>query len=250
VYLRLHIKSLGRRLTTAQKTDLLKQRQRLESRINTFEQRMAILLHVSEDTRWTNSAGKMRGMEDSEDEVSDVDPSSLPDMTITPELDMLCLPSSLAAGEIHRKSLESVAIVEAELRRAQINDSLHRLRLALGEKAMSFRADVCNSHSQRTSQRAWATVHKHDSDARKHRNTYNHARAALIRLDRFPEFLATLSNITEQDMKMSGDVTEENRYGQRSDTLAWFWRLDDCLSGDDQLSPRMKECKYFTITAI
>jgi hypothetical protein len=80
---------------------------------------MAILLHVSEDTRWTNSAGKIRGMEDSEDEFSDVDPSSLPDMTITPELDMLCLPSSLAAGEIHRKSLESVAIVEAELRRAQ-----------------------------------------------------------------------------------------------------------------------------------
>jgi hypothetical protein len=46
----------------------------------------------------------------------------------------------------------------------------------------------------------------------------------------------------EQDMKMSGNVTEENRYGQRSDTLAWFWRPDDGLSGEDNLSPRMKEC--------
>lgn len=211
---------------------------------------MSILLNVSEDTRWTNSAGKMRCTEDSEGEFSDVDSSSFPDMTITPELDMLSLPSSLATGEIHRKSLDSVALVEAELRRAQINDSLHGLRLALGEKAMSFRADVRNANSQRTSQRAWATVHKHDAHARKHRNTYNHARAALIRLDHFPEFLSTLSDITEQDMKMSGDITEENRYGQRSDTLAWFWRLDDCLSGDDQLSPRMKECKYLAITSI
>jgi hypothetical protein len=115
--------------------------------------------------------------------------------------------------------------------------------LALGEKAMSFRADVRNAKSQRTSQRAWANIHKHDSDARKHRNIYNHARAALIRLDHLPEFLATLHDITEHDMKMSGDLTEENRYGQRSDTLAWFWRLDDGLSGEDELSPRMKECK-------
>jgi hypothetical protein len=233
--LRRHIKSLGRRLSTAQKTDLLKQRQRLESRITTFEQHMTIVLHVSDDTRWTKSAGKIRTMDDSEDEWSDSDvgSSTFPEMLITPELDMLSLPSSLAPGEIHRKSLDSISTVEAELRRAQINDSLHGLRLALGEKAMSFRADVRNASSQRTSQRAWANVHKHDTDARKHRKLYNHARAALIRLDCFPEFLATLHDISEQDMKMSGDITEENRYGQRSDTLAWFWRLDDGLSDED-----------------
>ena len=79
---------------------------------------------------------------------------------------------------------------------------------------------------------------------------YNRARAALIHLNHFPAFLATLHDISEQDMKMSRDITEENRYGQRSDTLAWFWRLDDGLSNEDTLSPHMKECKYLVLTSI
>ncbi|KAJ7315613.1 hypothetical protein DFH08DRAFT_661636, partial [Mycena albidolilacea] len=33
--------------------------------------------------------------------------------------------------------------------------------------------------------------------------------------------------ITKQDLTMSGDLTEANRMGQRSSTLAWFWRLED-----------------------
>lgn len=250
VSLRQHIKLLGRCLSTVQKTNLLKQQQHLESRISSFEQRMNILLNVSDDTRWIPIGGKMRAIEGSEDELSDVDSATFSEVTMTPESDMLSLPSSLAVGEIHRQSLHSIAIVEAELQHAQINDSLHRLRLALGEKAMSFQADVCNVKSQRTSLRAWATVHKRDSEARKHRNIYNHARAALIRLDCCPDFLSTLHNITEQDMKMSGDLTEENRYGQRLDTMVWFWRLDNGLSEVDQLSPRMKECELLLLPSI
>jgi hypothetical protein len=72
---------------------------------------MTIVLHVSDDTRWTKSAGKIRTMDDSEDEWSDSDvgSSTFPEMLITPELDMLSLPSSLAPGEIHRKSLDSTS---------------------------------------------------------------------------------------------------------------------------------------------
>jgi hypothetical protein len=205
---------------------------------------MCGLLNLSEDTQWSTEAGRFRTAEESADELSDADEAHLPEMAMMPELDMLSLPSSLASGEIERNALESIAMVEAELRRGQIQDALHGLRLALGEKSLCFRAEVRNAHSQRTSQRAWANVHKHDADARMHRKLYNHARAALTRLNRFPDFLATLQDITEGDMKMSGDVTEENRYGQRSDTLAWFWRLDDGLSGEGNLSPRMRECMY------
>ena len=85
---------------------------------------------------------------------------------------------------------------------------------------MSFQADVHNANSQPTLLRAWATVYEHDLDARKHCNIYNHARAALIRLGCFLDFLLTLHDITEQDMKMSRDLTEENRYGQWSDMMA------------------------------
>jgi hypothetical protein len=155
---------------------------------------------------------------------------------------MIPLPSSLAPGEINRKSLQAIATVEAELRKAQIDDLLEGLRLALGEKSLAFRSDVRNANSQRTSHRAWANVHKFDAEARKHRKMYNHSRAALKRLEAFPDYLSTLHDITEDDMKMSGDLTEENRYGQRSEILPWFWRLDSGLSAEDQSSPRMREC--------
>jgi hypothetical protein len=205
---------------------------------------MCALLNLSDDTQWSTDAGQFRAAEESADELSDADEAHLPEMAMMPELDMLSLPSSLAPGEIDRNALESIAMVEAELRHGQIHDALHELRLALGEKSLCFRAEVRNANSQRTSQRAWANVHKHDADARKHRKMYNHARAALTRLNLLPDFLATLHDITEGDMKMAGDVTEENRYGQRSDTLAWFWRLDEGLSGEGNLSPRMRECAY------
>jgi hypothetical protein len=108
---------------------------------------MVTLLNISDDTQWMECAGNIHAMEDSEGELSDVDSSTLSEMTITPELYMLSLPSSLATGEIHHKSLDSIVIIEVELQCMQINNSLHGLQLALGEKAMLFRANVCNVNS-------------------------------------------------------------------------------------------------------
>lgn len=244
ISLQRHLRSLGQRLSTAQKTDLLKQRQCLEARITAFEQHMCVLLNLSEDTQWLAKTGRFHTAKESADELSDADSTHLPEMAMMPELDMLLLPSSLAPREINRNALELIVVVEAELRRGQIHDALHRLQLALGEKSLCFWAEVHNANSQQTSQHAWANVHKYDAEARKHRKMYNHARATLTHLNLFPDFLVTLQDITKADMKMSGDVTEENRYGQHSDTLAWFWRLDDGLSSEDNLNPHMRECAY------
>ena len=147
-----------------------------------------------------------------------------PDEWFIPEKERLTLPSSFALGEIDWLSLEPVAKIEIELRKGQINDVLESLRLALGEKSLCFRAEVRNADSQRTSLRAWDNIHKFDADARKHRNLYLHSQSALRRLPVDHTYLDTLKDITEGDMKMSGDVTEENRFGQRSDVLARFWR--------------------------
>ena len=76
---------------------------------------MVTLLNVSDDTRWITVAGNIRAIDHSEDELSDVDSSTFSEMTITPEADMLSLPSSLGPSEIHCQSLDSIAIVEVEL---------------------------------------------------------------------------------------------------------------------------------------
>ena len=66
-----------------------------------------------------------------------------------------------------------------------------------------------------------------------------------MRLNIDGEYLSTLHAITPEDMKMSGDVTEENHMGQRSSTLAWFWRLEgDSAMDKVDINPRMKECEY------
>ena len=44
-------------------------------------------------------------------------------------------------------------------------------------------------------------------------------------------------------MKMSADVTEENRFGQRSDMLAWFWQQGLNVEEEAVPSVRMQECK-------
>ena len=88
-------------------------------------------------------------------------------------------------------------------------------------------------------------MHKFDADVQQCCSTYQYARSALRRLQIDPEYLSTLRDITEDDMKVSGDLTDEGRFNQRSDTLAWFWRIGQ---GDDSDGPRMQECMLDDLT--
>lgn len=235
---------MGRNCSTAQKTDLLDRRRKLEARISSYEQRISYTMKLDDDVRWSTQSGKLPEPDPQPEEAFDDYLVDYPEDWFTPETERITLPSALGPGEIERLSLDVIAKVEAELRKGQINDSLESLRLALGEKSLCFRAEVRNADSQRTTQRAWDNIHKFDADARRHRSIYNHTRNALQRLPVEPEYLETLQDITEADMKMSGDVTEEHRFGQRSDTLAWFWRQNGQPESDDDSSPRMQECRH------
>jgi len=241
---------MGRNCSTAQKTDLLDRRRKLEARIGTYEQRISYIMKLDDDVQWSALAGKTPDLDPQLGEPFDDLLDDYPEGWFTPEKEQITLPSTLAPGEIERLSLHSIAGVEAELRKGQINDSLEGLRLALREKSLCFRADVRNANSQRTTQRAWDNVHKFDSEARQHRSMYNHVRNAIRRLPVEVEYLGTLQDITESDMKMSGDMTEENRFGQRSETLAWFWRHGAGRDSDDIAGPRMHECKSNSCSCI
>jgi hypothetical protein len=54
-----------------------------------------------------------------------------------------------------------------------------------------------------------------------------------------PEYLAMLCDITDDDLKVAGDITDEWRFGQRSDTLPWFWRIGEASNSN---APQMQEC--------
>ena len=47
--------------------------------------------------------------------------------------------------------------------------------------------------------------------------------------------------IHPQDLALSGDVVEEQRLGQRNDTLAWFWCIG--TMNDEQGNEWIDECE-------
>lgn len=71
--------------------------------------------------------------------------------------------------------------------------------------------------------------------------TYQRARAALIKLQLSSNELEKFQVINQSDLKMSSDIIEESRIGQRNDKIAWFWVLDRKGSQTDK--GWMEECK-------
>ncbi len=236
-----HVISLGTTCSVAQRNELLNRRRKLEARVGTYEHRISVIIKPDDDTRWSTQDGKLPDIDLQAEQMSEDLLELHPEGWFTPEWDRIMLPSALAPGEIDRLSLKSMAMIEAELRKGQVVDALEGLRLALGEKSLCFRTEVRNADSQRTTHRAWTNVHKLDAEARKCRATYRQARHALMHLDVDPEYLATLHDITDDDLKVAGDITDERRFGQRSDTLPWFWRIGEPVVSD---GPRMQECMY------
>ena len=231
--------SLGSTYSVAQKNDLLDRRRKLEARITTYEHRISVIIKLDDDTQWSTQDGKVPDLDPQPENTSDDFVELYPDGWFTPEKERITLPSALAPGEIECLSLQSFAMIESELRKGQVTDALEGLCLALGEKSLCFRTEVRNAHSQRTTHRAWDNVHKLDAEARKCQSTYRQARNALQHLSIDPEYLATLRDITDDDLKVAGDLTDERRFGQRSDTLPWFWRIGEAV---DSSGPRMQEC--------
>jgi hypothetical protein len=229
---------------------LLDHRRRLSARISSLEKKADSFMILDEATKWCNDKGKghEESPEGSADEWEDSE-SEAEDEVQLPEDAKLPLPSSLAAGEVERLGLIDIAKQEGCLRKGQINDALDGLRLALGEKSLLLRTEVRNARSQITSLKAWDSVNKQNAHALRHKKVYEEARKALQRLGTEDEFLLTLRDITAEDMKMAGDIIEENRVGQRSDALAWFWRLANEPEGTPSVDDdRMRECKNFCLT--
>ena len=185
-------------------------------------------------------------MEDSDEETFFLDTESEweeeGDAEIPSEQARISLPSSFPRSARIQMGLEKVAKVEAELREGQANDALEALRASLAEKSLRFRTQVKPAKGQKTMTRAWDSIHKADKQIRGAVQCYHLARGALKELGVSAELLGRYQEIQKKDLKMSRDVVEENRVGQRSSELPWFWRLD--RKWEMNRGEFLKECKY------
>ena len=121
---------------------------------------------------------------------------------------------------------------EIHLRIGQANDSLEKLRMALGQKTSLYATVVRKAKHQSSKAQARTLVNQADSAVEKHAGSYRCARAALVKLGAEEEILEKFKPLTKKDLEICTDIVEESRFGQRSDKVAWFWRLDG--GGDPQ----------------
>lgn len=168
------------------------------------------------------------------------EPEYVDDGPENPELMILFLPSSIPLSDLKENGLDYLAKQEMELRKGQANEALEDLRLAIGHKALLFRTQVRSSSSTKQKTRAWDEVKRADAEVNKHRRRYMLARKAMVSLGADEDLLETYKIIQDSDLDVSKDITEENRFGQRNDVMAWFWRI----GGQQQPSGQwMEECK-------
>lgn len=160
-------------------------------------------------------------------------PSELPEVTVLP------LPSNIISDRLG-PSLESLRSLERELRQGQANDALEGLRISLANKSLILLQDVNKSTSTKQTTRSWDSVRNVQSQILSHASDYERARQALKRIGT-PEDLALYQKLEPEHLVVVKDITETKRFGQGSDSLAWFWRIGP--SKDAFTGKWMEECE-------
>jgi hypothetical protein len=187
----------------------------------------------AEDTLgdWIDDDSDLESCHISEDDDLDQDIHPNPAHTNV----LLPLPSSIGVDAC--KNLERTSLMgqEIQLRLGQAYDALEDIRVALAHKSLLYRNRVQKSDNNKQSTRAFDAINRASSTISRHVTTYRVAYNALKNMGGLGDDLKPISN---SDLKLAGDITEENRIGQKSDTLAWFWKL-----GSTGTSDGMEECK-------
>ncbi|KAG1883649.1 hypothetical protein F4604DRAFT_1677400 [Suillus subluteus] len=130
------------------------------------------------------------------------------------------MPSSMPHKDALALGLGALAAKELQLRQGQSNDCLERLWQALGHKAIIYHQHFQSADSTWAGTRSkqevlWCQI------------KIDKARDAMQRLEVDEETLTNVyQEIQPNQLTVNQEVTEENRHGQGSDRLAWFWRLN------------------------
>jgi hypothetical protein len=247
------VKGSGKGRTASESFAITQQRQSLQAKVDRFQSQGLTLMKTGPSMTPVGSAHKTGHADLNQLDFAEMDGEGdwlavgLEEIVeeeepeVTPEKVVLHLPSNFTLQQRKEYGLQGLGNMEYELREGQANDSLERLRECLAEKSLRFRGGVRLAKGQKKTTRAWDSVHRVDDQIRQAVVTYRIARQAIGELGRAAD-LKRFQEISKSDLKMSGDVVEENRVGQRSSVLPWFWRLDrkakeDC--GDYE-----KECEY------
>jgi len=258
------VRKLGSRPTPDQKTDITLRRSRLQDKVDGFQKQAGSILHtVSNDdddswgddhTREIYTGAEFDGVGE-EDDSDGLDSAAVeryqrqfrrsnpPGVHIDAEHILLHLPSHMGRSWCNRNGAEDLAKAELRLLEGQLNDSLHRIRIALGHKSYVFRKNVRPARTQRLKTRAWGEVHAVESTVQHHARVYNRARQSMLDLDAEASLLDRYKDLGRQDLRIDTTVIAPHVRGQRNKSLPWFWSMD--ARRDADVGAWMNDCMCF-----
>lgn len=258
--LRAEIRCLPRRPSSYQETAIAIKRQRLLARVAKFNQKASIFMAgldlgdsdmpqddplfckeengeaIDQDIEvlFGQEPGGdecQEGPENLEDELEDGEPEKI----------KLCLPSSFGVVALREAKLVHLADEEIQLQMGQANDCLEKLRNDLGEKSILYRINKRSSASNRTDTRSKQDIRRVGLKVNKNVRSYHRAFDALSYLDA-KDISGKYKRIAHEDLALSKDITEENRFGQSSDVLPWFWRIEGVNQSSSEWND---ECEWY-----
>jgi hypothetical protein len=259
--LRADIRCLPENHTTTQKADILQKRQRLHARIAKFNQMAQLFMsnldidvtfsHHDNPAFCLEEKGETLDDEEKEkafreaqvDEDAEEDGYEDDSNENFPEDLTLWIPSYIGASSLKKAGLEDLIKEEVQLRLGQANDSLDKLRSHLGHKSVLYRMNFRSSTSVRTDTRSKQDIRRVALKITRDVRSYHRARESLSRLEASQDILQKYQLIKPEELGVSKDITEENRFGQGSDILPWFWRIGGSqLESSDEWN---EECKCY-----
>ena len=240
---------MGRRPTPEQRLHLIEQRNSLQHKIDLFEGRRSHFFGGGHREVWEDVPVVVDGAGEEWDDIDDEDnPLGQPPApahrghTRLPEQLALSLPSILGRARCELLHVAHLCDTELNLREGDANDTLHQIRISVGQKSFLFRENVRQAKSQQTKTRAWAQVTTVDSNLKHHARVYTHIRKAMISLGATEKMLARFQELRPSDLKVSTAVSDPNKKGSRKVKLAWYFTMNEKKTIAS--STWMKECEY------
>ena len=159
----------------------------------------------------------------------------------------ILLPSTLGWNWCADHGLEDLAAKEAELRLAQADESIHKIRLALGFKSAIFCTQVRSAKSQQTKSRAWNNVKRIDVTVHEYARIYSMARDAYMVIRAALPTGTDLPPLSPEDLHIATLVLGSEQKGQRNKHNSWIWGFGKAT---DDAGTWMEECKWLYMCTI
>jgi len=245
--LRVDIRKVPKDASASQKAVVEEKRQKLAARISQFHEVADAMMEGIEVDAGTKHMDDMRfcaaDMEEEARETEDIEVASEETSEeVAAEAMGIWMPSSIPHPDALALGLGALQAEELHLRQGQANDCLEKLRQVLGHKAIIYHQHFRSADSTWAGTRSKQEANRCRIKIDKCVRSYQRARNAMQRLGADEDTLENVyQEIQPSQLSVDREVTEENRYGQGSDRLAWFWRVNN--GHDSHEGAWMDECE-------